>query len=249
MSSQIMCGDVRHRRFSPVKHQLNYALFMPCIDVDELESLKQQVWGFGDRWYHWARFKRSDYLGEGCLKKAVQGKVYELTGKQFNGRVEAVCHLRYLGFYFSPVNFYYVYDEQGVWRYLLAEVSNTPWNQRHYYALDADAGENRTNWRHQKAFHVSPFNPIDQVYQWRLARGERTLLVHLECHKQIKEFDATMALKGIEFNSKNMLRMLISTPIMTVKVIVGIYWHALKLFLKRAPFYPNPTKNNNQNLS
>lgn len=245
MSSLIMQGDVRHRRFSPVEHQLNYSLFMPCIDLDELDSLKSNVWGFGDKWYHWARFKRSDFLGEGCLKAAVQQKVYELSGEHFDGRVEAVCHLRYLGLYFSPVNFYYVYDKQGNWRYLLAEVSNTPWNERHYYALNADAGENGENWRHNKAFHVSPFNPVSQLYQWKLSRKADKLLVHLECHRQEKEFDATMAMQGIAFNSKNMLKMLIATPVMTVKVVAGIYWHALKLWLKRAPLYPHPSKNKN----
>ncbi len=96
--------------------------------------------GLGEKWWHWARFRRQDYLGQGDLKAAVQDKVHELTGERIEGKVLAVVHLRYLGLYFSPVNFYYLYDHQGEWRYLLAEVSNTPWNERHYYALPAEAG-------------------------------------------------------------------------------------------------------------
>ncbi|GAB7220472.1 DUF1365 domain-containing protein [Vibrio comitans] len=243
MNSAILVGTVRHRRFSPTEHALNYPLFMPSIDVDEFQSLKNSVWGFGEKWWHWARFNRSDYVGEGCLKSAVQDKVFELTGKRFSGKVVAVVHLRYLGLYFSPVNFYYVYDSKGQWQMLLAEVSNTPWNERHYYAIDADEGENGENWKHDKAFHVSPFNPVEQQYVWRLKPLSNQLMVHLECHRESKEFDATLSMKARAFNSRNLLKQLISTPILTVKVLTGIYWHALKLWIKKVPIYPHPAKN------
>ncbi|MFC5077235.1 hypothetical protein VTH8203_00704 [Vibrio thalassae] len=235
--SQLMVGHVAHRRYTPTTHHLNYAMFMPAIDLDELESLQERVWGFGDRWWHWARFRRQDYLGEGSLKLAVQSKVQELTGEHLTGRVVAVCHLRYLGLYFSPVNFYYLYDGEGRWQYLLAEVSNTPWNERHYYAIRADQGVNHQNWCHDKAFHVSPFNPIDQQYHWRLKPLGKRLFVHLACHKSGKVFDATLSMKGCAFNSANLVKQLIKTPIMTVKVVVGIYWHALKLLVKGTPIY------------
>lgn len=245
MNSQLYVGSVRHRRFTPVHHEFNYALFMPCLDLDEIPVLTSKVWGLGERWWHWARFKRSDYLGEGNLKQAVQDKVFELTGERFQGKVLAVCHLRYLGLYFSPVNFYYVYDKQQNWRYLLAEVSNTPWNERHYYAIRADAGTENKHWKHPKAFHVSPFNPIDQEYQWRLKPLSERFHVHLECHRSNKEFDATLAMRGREFTSLNLLKLLIFTPLMTVKVMAGIYWHALKLWVKRAPVFNHPANNKN----
>ena len=79
---------------------------MPCIDSDQISAVEKSVWGFGQKWWHWARFKRDDYLGEGDLKHAVFDKINELTGEKVDGRVEAVIHLRYLGIYFSPVNFY-----------------------------------------------------------------------------------------------------------------------------------------------
>lgn len=237
MSSHLLVGEVRHRRFTPVEHVLNYPLFMPCLDLDELDYLEKSVRGFGKRWWHWARFKREDYLGEGDLKLAVQDKVYELTGVRVSGRVEAVVHLRYLGIYFSPVNFYYLYDEEGNWRYLLAEVSNTPWNERHYYALDA---EDETTWKHAKQFHVSPFNPIEQQYVWRLKPLSKQLSIHLECHRDNKEFDATLKMAKQPFNSKVLVKHLISTPVMAVKVTTGIYWHAFKLWVKGAPFYSHP---------
>ncbi|WP_070963030.1 DUF1365 domain-containing protein [Vibrio sonorensis] len=242
LNSAILSGNVRHRRFAPTTHSLNYHLFMPSIDLDELETLEKQVVGFGQKWWNWARFRRQDYLGEGCLKQAIQDKVFELTGKRFDGRVEAVVHLRYLGFYFSPVNFYYLFDQEGEWQYLLAEVSNTPWNQRHYYAIPKTRDG---KWQHEKAFHVSPFNPIEQNYHWRLKRHQSSVLIHLECHRSEKEFDATMTMKKEPLSSKNLIGHLIKTPVMAVKVIIGIYWHALKLWLKKTPFYAHPDSDNN----
>lgn len=246
VSSRLMIGEVGHRRFTPAKHHLSYPLFMPAIDLDEIDSLQRRVWGFGRRWWHWARFKREDYVGEGDLKLAVQDKVFELTGERFNGKVIAVCHLRYMGLYFSPVNFYYLYDEQSQWRYLLAEVSNTPWNERHYYAIAAESGDENVNWQHDKAFHVSPFNPVDQRYHWKLKPLSERLFVHLECHKPHKVFDATLQMKAQPFTSSSLLKQLVKTPIMAVKVVAGIYWHAFKLWRKGVPIYDHPGKNNKE---
>lgn len=236
-ASCLFVGNVRHRRFTPIEHSLNYRLFMPCLDLDELEMLQSKVWGFGTKWWHWARFKRSDYLGSGDLKQAVLTKVAQLGGEALDGKVKAVVHLRYFGIYFSPVNFYYIYDQQQRWRYLLAEVSNTPWDQRHYYLLDAN---NQATWKHAKAFHVSPFNPIEQEYLWKIKPIDERLAIHLECHRATKEFDATLKMAKQPLNSAVLLKHLIATPIMAVKVTIGIYWHALKLWIKGAPFYPHP---------
>ena len=238
--SRLFVGHVRHRRFYPIQHAFQYSLFMPAIDLDELETLEKTVWGFGQSWWHWARFKNSDYMSGENIKLAVQEKVAELTGMQCRGRVLAVCHLRYFGLYFSPVNFYYLYDEKGEWQYLLAEVSNTPWHERHYYAIANNEYDAQNGWQHPKAFHVSPFNPMDQVYQWKISAPDTRLKVHLECHQQEKHFDATLAMSSVPFTSSELTKLLFVTPIQTVKVMVGIYWHAFKLWRKGAPFYTHP---------
>jgi DUF1365 family protein len=239
-NSYLMVGSVRHRRLAPIEHTLSSSLFMPCIDLDELTQLSNNIWGFGERWWHWARFKRSDYLGTGDLKQAVVEKIVELGGEKLsNSKVMALVHLRYVGVYFSPVNFYYIYDDQGEWRYLLAEVSNTPWNETHCYLVPVENGL-VDGYRHDKAFHVSPFNPISQRYLWRAKPLTRHLMVHLECHKPDKVFDATLSMKATPLNSRNLVKALVKTPIMAVKVIWGIYWHALVLWRKGAPVYDHP---------
>ncbi|CAM3790989.1 hypothetical protein VA7868_00425 [Vibrio aerogenes CECT 7868] len=242
LNSQLMIGRVRHRRHAPVAHSLDYPLFMPWIDLDELPVLSKKLRLFGFRWWHWARFRREDYLGTGPLKSAVIDCVNQQTGAALvpdETRVMALIHLRYLGIYFSPVNFYYVFDRQGNWLYMLAEVSNTPWNERHYYVLTTDS-QRTENICHPKAFHVSPFNPVNQTYRWRLKRPGRTLTVHLECIRDETEFDATLNMKSTTFSDKQFLKLLAKTPIVSLKILWGIYWHAFRLWRKGAPVYDHP---------
>ncbi|MGX9418308.1 DUF1365 domain-containing protein [Vibrio sp. WJH972] len=246
LNSQLMIGTIRHRRFRPLTHTLSSSLFMPYIDLDEIEHLSKTIWGFGERWWHWARFKRSDYVGGGDIKQSIMDKVTSLGGEHLsNPKVMALIHLRYLGVYFSPVNFYYIFDGNGEWRYLLAEVSNTPWNQTHYYLVPVYDGA-IDDYEHNKAFHVSPFNPINQRYLWRVKPVIRKLFVHLECHKDEKVFDATLVMKMSSLSSKSLVLSLLKTPIMAIKVISSIYWHALVLWWKGAPIYDHTTKTDSQ---
>lgn len=238
LSSGLFVGEVRHRRFTPIYHEFRYPLFMVCLDLDEIETLASKVKGFSLRRFGAACFYRQDYMeGRTDTKRAVLDKIFRLTGTKVEGKVYALCHLRYLGLYFSPVNFYYVFDMLGNWTYMLAEVSNTPWLERHYYAIPATSA-----CQHDKGFHVSPFNSMAQVYQWQLRPLTRRAFVHLEAHEADKVFDATLFLKKREFTSKNLLGLLLKTPMMTVKVIFLIYWQALKLWWKGAPFYPHPNR-------
>jgi DUF1365 family protein len=243
LKSRLMVGGVGHCRYAPLHHSLYQQLFMPAIDLDEIDQLEQSVWLFGTRWWHWARFNRSDYLGQGDLKQAVLDKVIELKGiKLTEARVMLVCHLRYLGLYFSPVNFYYIYDDQDRWRYMLAEVSNTPWNERHYYLIDTRLSDDEVTFSHDKAFHVSPFNPITQRYRWRIKPFNQRLFVQIECYRGEKEFSATVDMQEVPFSSKRLLAELVKVPVMTIKVITGIYWHAFKLWRKGAPIYDHPNR-------
>lgn len=251
--SAIYRGFVRHRRFTPRYHEFKYPLMMMWLKLDELDELKHQLKQFGERRFHWARFKRKDYIGDEQLPVAVavKQKIAELSaqGTSTDGEVFLLGQLRYFGLYFSPLNLYYL-RQNGDFRYMLAEVSNTPWNQRHYYLVDLNNIQ-----PHDKAFHVSPFNPMEQRYHWKIrppcADQPKTML-HLESRQQkngdnndesISDptiFDATMVLKRQPLNQKNFTRVLLKTPIETLSIVSGIYWQAVKLFLKRVPIYSHP---------
>ena len=162
----------------------------------------------------------------------------ELGGEaEPGGRVLLLGNVRCLGFYFSPVNFYFC-DRAGETRYLLAEVSNTPWNQRHYYLLDLAALV-----PHDKDFHVSPFMGLAMRYHWRIRPPKEEALIHIESHPvsgENKLFDATLALRRAPWCRKGLAALLARWPWMTLKVLLGIYWQALRLFIKRTPIFTHP---------
>jgi DUF1365 family protein len=164
----------------------------------------------------------------------VLDKMSELAEQTLTGSVYLLGQTRTFGLYFSPVNFYYLQQENGYFSHLLAEVSNTPWNDRHYYLVDLARQEDC-----DKAFHVSPFNPMDMQYKWKISQPSQSLKLTLSCHKDVKHFAASLNLSKVELNSKSLFNVLLSIPSMTIKTVVGIYWQALKLFIKGVPFYSN----------
>ncbi|WP_075180792.1 DUF1365 domain-containing protein [Pantoea sp. 1.19] len=237
MNSALYQGHVRHRRFTPVTHSFSYGIFMALIDLDEIDQLPRC--GISLKRFAPAAFRAEDYLGGGKpdeLKARAQQRILTLTGEALSGRVTLLCQLRYFGCAFNPVNFYYLYDRQDRLRWMLAEVRNTPWNERHTYAVRPDGSETT-----HKAFHVSPFNPMDMVYHWRLTPPGPSLDVHIENHRQGREFDATLRLRRLPLSRTTLRQQLWRFPLMTLRTALAIYWQAFKLWRKGAPVYDHPT--------
>lgn len=253
-ASAIYRGFVRHRRFTPTKHEFDYPLFMLFLKTDEIPTLLRKFWQLSESPFSWARFKRSDFIGEKSqsIADSVRNKIAELSARpveDLQGDVFMLCHLRYFGLYFSPLNLYFLKQVTGS-SLMLAEVSNTPWNERHYYLIDLDNCQ-----AHDKAFHVSPFNPMSQRYQWRVqepAADQTHCLVHIESRQnkeddstagfEEKVFDATLSLERVELNQSELSRVLRRTPVQTASIVIGIYWQALKLFIKKVPLHAHPNR-------
>lgn len=253
MHSCFYQGQVRHRRFSPRVHQFAYRLFYVFLDLDELDQVFKRRWFWSSQRPALARFKRSDYLGDAKqpLKQSVIDLVQTETGQAPRGPIRLLTHLRYFGYNFNPVSFYYCYDAQGEQvEAIVAEITNTPWGERHRYVLpqqqlhsDQRGASNVLN----KEFHISPFMPMDVAYDWRFRHPREQLFVHMANHvQQEKMFDATLYLKRYPINGLRCVWVLLRFPFMTLQVISGIYWQALRLFLKKTPFYTHPDKQNEQ---
>ena len=158
-----------------------------------------------------------------------------------------VTHLRYFGYIFNPVTFYYAFDRSETEvEAIVADITNTPWNERYAYVLDAGAdvdGAGEMHFRFAKSFHVSPFMEADLEYDWRFSRpGEELHVQMVNLFQNSRVFEAILDMKRQELNGRNLASMLLSFPPITLKVIGGIYWQALRLKIKGARFYTHPKK-------
>ncbi|MEY3713510.1 MAG: hypothetical protein RL321_1130 [Pseudomonadota bacterium] len=249
-ASALYVGHLRHRRFAPRRNDFRYRIYLTLIDLDELPMVFEKRWLWSSSRPALAWFRRADYLGDPSipLAEAVRNRVEEETGKRPSGPIRLLTHLRQFGYNFNPVSFYYVFDASGrELETVVAEITNTPWDERHSYVLSvAEAervGAKTLRWQFDKGFHVSPFLPMDMRYDWRFTEPAETLEVHMENWREGRcDFDSTMTLRRLPMTSGNLARALWSFPLITLKVSALIYWQALQLWWKRTPFFVHPEK-------
>ena len=242
MNSALYVGRIGHRRFIPREHGFAYSFFMWYLDLDEIDGLPALLPWFSTAGAAFSRFSRADYYGDPTipLATAIRERMSALTGVEVAGRVCGLLNLRTLGLYFSPVNFYYGFDRENRCSHFLAEVSNIPWNERHQYACLVAGGEgDGFSHSHAKAFHVSPFNPLDQQYRWRLTMPGESVGVGLEVHDRRGHiFTAELELCRRPLTAREIGKQLLKKPAMTAFIVAGIYWQAMKLYLKGIPYVP-----------
>jgi uncharacterized protein len=182
----------------------------------------------------------------------VRDRVERETGRRPAGPVRLLTHLRTFGHCFNPVSFYYCYDATGTRvETIVAEITNTPWGERHAYVLPTDPGQasgEPMRFRIGKVFHVSPFMPMDLDYDWRFTQPGARLAVHM-CNRRAGEtlFDATLALERREITGTSLARALVRHPVATLNVVTAIHWQALRLWLKRVPFHVHPSRRIEEN--
>ena len=238
-------GHVGHLRLIPQRHGFNYALALYWLDCQHLNSVSLAQVGIKYERFGALSYRRRDYLpGRTDLHDAVCDKIAHLGGTTRPAQIFMLTPLANWGLYFSPLTLYYAYDQSGQFCYLLAEVSNTPWNERHYYLQTIMPGQQ--HYQHDKAFHVSPFNPINMQYHWQLPAPDHALtcsITNTQNGQQV--FSAWFSLQRQQLTAKWRQQWLIRQPWQNVLVVWRIYWQALKLYFKKVPVHAHPkTKDN-----
>ena len=246
LNSAIYEGRVRHRRFEPVEREFSYGIFMVYLDLDELPEVMgvHPLWSTRPR--SPASFHRSDYLGPANqpLKQAVRDLVEDRTGVRPSGPVRMLTHLRYWGVCFNPVSFYYCFDPAGERvETVLAEVTNTPWGERHTYLVNSPRRPGVLAADVAKRLHVSPLMAMGHRYGLVFGEPGRTLPVHMESRRGGDlHYDAPHNVERREITRALLGRLLFTRLPMPAKVLGGIHLEAARTWLAGARYHPHPKK-------
>ena len=160
------------------------------------------------------------------------------------GPIYLLANWRYFGYQNNPIAVYYCYDAAGEHlEYVVAEVTNTPWGERHSYVLRAPEDDAPLATEFDKALHVSPFNPMDMTYRWYSNAPGDDLQIQIALFENgDRIFDAVLSLSGEPMTAGSARRAILSYPLMTLKVVAGIYWEALRLFIKGVSLHSHPKR-------
>ena len=242
-------GTIFHRRHTPFTRFFKYPIFMAYIDITSLSTTMSPslLWNINKPAI--VSFRRSDYHGDPQvdLEDAVRLTLLEKTGRSFKGPIRLLTNLRYFGYCFNPVSFYYCFNENDdKVEAIMAEVTNTPWKERYAYVIEKQDQTNnkpRLVASPKKQLHVSPFWGMDHDYDWSFSQPESNLSVYMRNFKEDKMvFDVALNLKRKVFSNKSLFRAILRFSFITLMVVYRIHWQAFILYIKRAPFFTHPDK-------
>ena len=239
--ASLYVGTVTHSRLEPLEHRFRYRVFYGLFDIDRLEELSQSLRLFSLRRFNLFGFNPADYgPADGSpLRPWVEQAMSDAGVSVENGKILLLTFPRVLGHVFNPLSIWYCYGPDQTLKGVIYEVRNT-FGDRHSYVVPV--GEDRKlSHRFDKRLHVSPFNEMDQTYEFSITEPGRGLSVSIDqSERGSRVLRAGMALTRLPMTDSNLLRMFVTHPLVTIKVVCAIHWEALKLWAKGAVFHRRP---------
>ncbi len=247
----ILEGNVSHKRFEPIEHEFTYAFNLPAIRLDDVNGFTKRSNLLRYNKPGVFALHRNDFHGPEHLSidQSVRNTVFDQTGQEITGPILLIGMLRHFGHSFNPVSFYLCYNkEETAVEYIVAEITNTPWNQRFAYILgpDQNKGDSKHHiYQFDKAFHVSPFHDMQQQYHWEFIFCGDEMKINMKNFENDRcVFTANYAASFQAATRKSINALFYKFPVASLRAITLIYYNAFKLWLKKTPFFEHPQYRN-----
>ena len=238
--SALYVGTVRHRRRSEPGHEFTSKVWHALIDLDDLPQLAARVRGFSHNRFNLVGFDDRDHMGPARepVRLKVERWLHNNGMSTELGTVTLLTHLRVLGHVFNPVSFFFCRDQDDVLRHVIAEVNNT-FGETYCYLLEADTDGVRDE--QDKVFHVSPFQPVDGRYRFRIKAPGPRVSAHIEVVRGGRiVFDTTLTETRRPLTGPSLFKTVARHPHTGFRTLGLIHYQALRLWLKRASFHAKP---------
>ena len=240
LKSALYFGSVMHRRRRPRPHQLRHHVFWSLLDLDELDALSRRLTLFSHNRFNVFSLHDADHGdGSGVALRAQVDRHLAAAGLRAD-KVFLLCMPRTFGYSFNPLSIYFCCDAGGAISAILYEVHNT-FGERHSYLVPTAAEAQPFQHSCDKQFYVSPFMGMRLSYAFRTAIDLSRVAVTIRGSDQDGPvIDASMAGRQSALSDANLLRAMVTYPLVTLKVIAAIHWHAVKMLLKGYRIAPRP---------